>query len=246
MTRCRLDVDPEGWTVRPRTRQTRKEPTMPTIHAVSDRIPHPQEEAMSTHHLQLFAEDGEIRPRLSCTATPDAVCRRRPVDTDQESWTDEDETTPGHECWAVEWAEAAGWDTVTAADSILSSVDVEVTYDEGVVVDLAPPQPTLPDLAEPSDAEVRAAAEESTTDLGSIRDWYAGAVDEYWCDTGMLRDEAEAAFDRAIAAHDRALREQIAQKIEVEMRRHDNAQIGFSAVGDAYAHAARIAREEGQ
>ena len=41
------------------------------------------------------------------------------------------------------------------------------------------------------------------------------------------------------------LREQIAQKIEVEMRRHDNAQIGFSAVGDAYAHAARIAREEG-
>ena len=114
---------------------------------------------MSTHHLQLFAEDGEIRPRLTCTATPDAVCRRRPVDTDQESWTDEDETTPGHECWAVEWAEDAGWDTVTAADGILSSVDVEVTYDEGVVVDLAPPQPTLPDLAEPSDAEVRAAAE---------------------------------------------------------------------------------------
>ena len=81
--------------------------------------------------------------------------------TDQESWTDEDETTPGHECWAVEWAEDAGWDTVTAADGILSSVDVEVTYDEGVVVDLTPPQPTLPDLAEPSDAEVRAAAEES-------------------------------------------------------------------------------------
>ena len=115
---------------------------------------------MSTHHLQLFAEDGEIRPRLTCTATPDSVCRRRPVDTDQESWTDEDETTPGHECWAVEWAEDGGWDTVTAADGILSSVDVEVTYDEGVVVDLAPPQPTLPDLAEPSDAEVRAAAVE--------------------------------------------------------------------------------------
>ena len=38
------------------------------------------------------------------------------------------------------------------------------------------------------------------------------------------------------------LREQIAQEIEVHMRRHDNAQIGFSAVGDAYAHAASIAR----
>lgn len=113
---------------------------------------------MSTHHLQLFAEDGEIRPRLTCTATPDAVCRRRPVDPDQESWTDEDETTPGHECWAVEWIEDDGWDTVTAADGILSSVDVEVTYEEGVGVVLAPPQPTLPDPADPTDAEVQAAA----------------------------------------------------------------------------------------
>ena len=58
-------------------------------------------------------------------------------------------------------------------------------------------------------------------------------------------DRRAKEFDRWLAAHDRALREQIAQKIEVEMRRHDNAQIGFSAVGDAYAHAARIAREEG-
>ena len=49
-------------------------------------------------------------------------------------------------------------------------------------------------------------------------------------------------FDRGIAAHEAELREQIAQEIEVHMRRHDNAQIGFSAVGDAYAHAARIAR----
>ena len=49
--------------------------------------------------------------------------------------------------------------------------------------------------------------DEYTPDLGSIRDWYSGAVDEYWCDTGMLADEGEAAFDRAIAAHDQALRE---------------------------------------
>ena len=105
--------------------------------------------------------------------------------------------------------------------------------------------------------------------MDEIKMWYSGAVGEYRCDTGMSEEEGEAAFDRAIAAHDKAirrkwtqeatedviihdealekaLREQIAQKIEVEMRRHDNAQIGFSAVGDAYAHAARIAREEGQ
>ena len=40
--------------------------------------------------------------------------------------------------------------------------------------------------------------------------------------------------------------ERIAQAIEVEMRRHDHAQVGFSAIGDAYAHAARIAREVGE
>ena len=45
---------------------------------------------------------------------------------------------------------------------------------------------------------------------------------------------------------DKELREQIAQEIEVYMRRHDNAQIGFSAIGDAYAHAARIARGQEQ
>ena len=56
--------------------------------------------------------------------------------------------------------------------------------------------------------------EEYTPDLGSIRAWYAGAVDEYRCDTGMSEEEAEAAFDRAIAAHDQALREQIAREIE--------------------------------
>ena len=138
---------------------------------------------MSTHHLQLFAEDGEIRPRLTCTATPDAPCRRRPVDTDQESWTDEDETTPGHECWAVEWAEDGGWDTVTAADGILSVVDVEVSYEDGPVISLAPPQPTLPDLAEPSDAEVRAATEtficEWNTAVDDSPNATHGSVDEF-------------------------------------------------------------------
>ena len=53
--------------------------------------------------------------------------------------------------------------------------------------------------------------EEYTPTMDEIKNWYAGGVDEYWCDTGMLRDEAEAAFDRAIAAHDRALREQVAR-----------------------------------
>lgn len=116
---------------------------------------------MSVHHLQLFAEDGEIRSRLTCTATPDAVCRRRPVDPELESWTDEDETTPGHECWAVEWIETVGdWPdgSYVETDGILSSVDVEVSYEDGPIISLTTPQPTLPDLAGPTDAEVEAAA----------------------------------------------------------------------------------------
>ena len=64
--------------------------------------------------------------------------------------------------------------------------------------------------------------------------------------TPELRQYWESEFDRAIAAHDTELREQIARDIEVHMRRHDNAQIGFSAIGDAYAHAARIARGQEQ
>ena len=64
--------------------------------------------------------------------------------------------------------------------------------------------------------------------------------------TPELRQYWESEFDRAIAAHDKELREQIAREIEVHMRRHDNAQIGFSAVGDAYAHAARITRGQEQ
>ena len=58
--------------------------------------------------------------------------------------------------------------------------------------------------------------------------------------------QARGHFDRLLAAHDAELREQIAREIEVHMRRHDNAHIGFSAVGDAYAHAARIARGKEQ
>ena len=56
MTRCRLDVDPEGWTVRPRTRQTRKEPTMPS--QPDDAV---QETAMTTTPQRI----DEIRDRLN-------------------------------------------------------------------------------------------------------------------------------------------------------------------------------------
>ena len=79
---------------------------------------------------------------------------------------------------------------------------------------------------------------EYTTTMDELVDAYT------YCIGPDVRQQRRTEALRAIAAHDRALREQIAREIEVEMRRHDNAQIGFSAVGDAYAHAARIARGE--
>ena len=36
---------------------------------------------------------------------------------------------------------------------------------------------------------------EYTPTMDEIKGWYAGAVDEYRCDTGMPLDEAEGALD---------------------------------------------------
>ena len=97
--------------------------------------------------------------------------------------------------------------------------------------------------------------EEYTPTMDEIKGWYAGAVDEYRCDTGMSVDEGEAAFDRAIAAHDRELREQIAQDIEgqawtrvqiVEALRGGRDMEFCSGRDIGICVAARIAREEGQ
>lgn len=56
---------------------------------------------------------------------------------------------------------------------------------------------------------------EYTPTMDEIKGWYAGAVDEYRCVTGMSVEDGEAAFDRSTAAHDQALREQIARDIEL-------------------------------
>lgn len=79
---------------------------------------------------------------------------------------------------------------------------------------------------------------------GLAGDLYAAGLTRVW--PKMTAEDAHAEFYAWLAAHDRKVREQVAQEIEVEMRRHDRAQVGFSAVGDAYAHAARIARGEDQ
>ena len=81
---------------------------------------------------------------------------------------------------------------------------------------------------------------EPTPTLDEIKSWYA---DEYRCNSGMSLEEGEAAFDRAIAAHDTVLREQIAAEIEAAAERR--SWIADSALIQGMREAAEIARGEG-
>ena len=83
--------------------------------------------------------------------------------------------------------------------------------------------------------------------MDEIKSWYSGAVGEYRCDTGMTEEEGEAAFDRAIAAHDRALREQIADDLQVEAENLDLEVPNAHREGmhEGLLRAASIARGEG-
>ena len=88
---------------------------------------------------------------------------------------------------------------------------------------------------------------ESTPPMDEIKRWYSGAVGEYRCDTGMSEEDGEMAFDRAIAAHDRALREQIADDLQVEA---DNLDLEVpnahrEGMHEGLLRAARVARGEG-
>ena len=60
-------------------------------------------------------------------------------------------------------------------------------------------------------------------------------------DRDMTRDRVRDILTAAYPSIEKQIRAEVAAEIRVEMRRHDTAQIGFSAIGDAYAHAARIA-----
>ena len=92
--------------------------------------------------------------------------------------------------------------------------------------------------------------EEYTPTMDEIKRWYAGAVDEYRCDTGMSADEAEAAFDRAIAAHDKALRREYGERISDLIERISIAPyLAPRAIGlleTMRERAARIARGKDQ
>lgn len=104
------------------------------------------------HHVNLTIEQGELHRTFTCTAPEDAPCRRRPPELEErESWTAEEATVPGADCWAVEWIEAVGIrDAIisTVDDQVLASVPVDLSFEEGVGI-----APT----AEPPEAELLAA-----------------------------------------------------------------------------------------
>lgn len=103
---------------------------------------------MSIHHLDLVIEGGEPHIKFRCTGTPDAPCRRRPPNWDEsgdESWTAEEATETGFDCWATDWVSAIG---ITDAiigypDQTLASAAVDIGYAEGVEITLATPQEAL-------------------------------------------------------------------------------------------------------
>lgn len=99
-----------------------------------------------THHLTIEDDMRGPQLRLRCTATPDAPCRMRPAEDDRESWSlDDPDLTPGHDCWAVEWASDGGWETVgPAAGAKWPIIPVVIEYDEGVVIAPVLPGEPLP------------------------------------------------------------------------------------------------------
>ena len=99
-----------------------------------------------SHYLAIDGYAEELRLKLICTATTDAPCRMRdPSDPDREEWHEGDpDLTPGHPCWAVEWSEEAGWESVASATDVeWPRIPVTVEYDEGVIVAPVAPQPDL-------------------------------------------------------------------------------------------------------
>lgn len=103
--------------------------------------------ADAVHWLAIDADWGEPRLKLVCTAARGAHCRKRHPDPDVEEWLPDDpDLIDTDRCWAVEWAEDAGWESVQVAEGAeFPPIPVSVTCDEGPVLAPILPHPTLPE-----------------------------------------------------------------------------------------------------
>jgi|GEM_PF-4316503 len=106
---------------------------------------------MSVHALQIVSDCGELSIALVCRAVAGADCRMRPpIGDDREEWDVGDRGLVDGPCWAIEWVEAtsiADGLMFADGDGVVLAADVDVNYDEGVMVTLAAPQTPLPALS---------------------------------------------------------------------------------------------------
>lgn len=185
-------------------------------------------------------------PQEAIEAAARAMYEQRPQASDPVHWE-----TPWHEVpekWKAGQARAAISVLTAALPAIEAAIRDEI---EREALELRPSEPitsldglTARDVACLARDGIRTISEltaKTPEYLHSIRN--LGKIGANRIETALAARGLSLTGHASLEAR---LREQIAQEIEVEMRYHDHQQIGFSAIGDAYAHAARIAREGGR
>lgn len=116
--------------------------------------------AADTVHWLAIEQGIDFEPRLKlvCTAAPGAKCRLRPPD-DREEWhLDDPDLVDSGTCWAVQWAEDGGWETIQCEDTEVEQfgrIPVTVSNDDGPVLHPVEAHPILPQRTE---AQVKAEA----------------------------------------------------------------------------------------
>lgn len=103
---------------------------------------------MSVHALQIVSNCGELSIALACRAVEGADCRMRPpIGSDRENWVVGEPGLVDGPCWALDWIEATSIQEALVfdggGDGVVLAAEVNVSYDEGVIVTLAAPHSTL-------------------------------------------------------------------------------------------------------
>ena len=101
--------------------------------------------ADAVHFLAINSDWDEPRLKLVCTATKGADCHKQHPDPTVEAfYPDDPDLIDTDTCWAVEWAEDGGWETVAVKEGAeFPMIPVHITNDEGPVVEPIEPHPLL-------------------------------------------------------------------------------------------------------
>lgn len=143
--------------------------------------------ADAVHWLAIDADWGEPRLKLVCTAARGAYCRKRHPDPVVEEWLPDDpDLIDTDRCWAVEWAEDAGWESVQVAEGAeFPPIPVSVACDEGPVL-----APILPHPALPEPERVKPSRE----DVARVICSYSGPLGTHYMDVALAAADAVLAL----------------------------------------------------